>query len=72
MRYGQRGIAIAGSLAHLVAYVFICIHPPYPVLVVLFILAGYGNGAFGMPTLCAFPGLSFANLACETVLGTHG
>lgn len=22
----------------------ICVHPPYPVLVVVFILAGYGNG----------------------------
>lgn len=24
--------------------VAICLHPPYPALVVVFILAGYGNG----------------------------
>ena len=41
---GQRGVAIIGPTAHLVAYIIICLHPPYPVLVVVFILAGYGNG----------------------------
>lgn len=29
---------------HLVAYIINCLHPPYPVLVVSFILAGFGNG----------------------------
>lgn len=41
---GQRGVAILGPGAHLVAYVVIALHPPYPVLVVVFILAGFGNG----------------------------
>ena len=48
MRFGQRGIAILGTSAHLIAYTIICTHPPYPVLVVLFIIAGFGNGCFGM------------------------
>ena len=47
MRFGQRGIAFAGSLAHLIAYTAISLHPPYPVLIVSFIVAGYGNGVFG-------------------------
>lgn len=47
MRFGQRGIAAIGSCSHLVAYIGVCNHPPYPVLVVLFILAGFGTGAFG-------------------------
>jgi len=41
---GQRGVAILGPGAHLVAYIVIALHPPYPVLVVVFILAGFGNG----------------------------
>lgn len=41
---GQRGVAVIGPTAHLIAYLVICLHPPYPVLVVVFILAGYGNG----------------------------
>ena len=44
MRFGQRGVAIIMSGSHLIAYLVISQHPPYPVLVVVFILAGFGNG----------------------------
>lgn len=44
MKFGQRGVALIMSLSHLMAYTFISIHPPYPVLVVIFMLAGFGNG----------------------------
>ncbi|KAI4745815.1 MFS general substrate transporter [Aureobasidium sp. EXF-12298] len=44
MKFGQRGVAIIAPTAHLIAYIVICLHPPYPVLVVAFILAGFGNG----------------------------
>ncbi|KAK3621535.1 hypothetical protein LTR56_019260 [Elasticomyces elasticus] len=44
MKFGQRGVAFMAPLCHLLAYVVICVHPPYPVLVVVFILAGFGNG----------------------------
>lgn len=43
-RFGQRGVAILSPGAHLIAYVVICLHPPYPVLVVAFVFAGFGNG----------------------------
>ena len=42
--FGQRGIAAISSISHLIAYIVIAVHPPYPVLVIVFILAGYGNG----------------------------
>ncbi|KAH7072230.1 major facilitator superfamily domain-containing protein [Paraphoma chrysanthemicola] len=42
--FGQRGVAILGPACHLAAYIGIALHPPYPVLVVVFILAGFGNG----------------------------
>jgi fucose permease len=42
--FGQRGIAIMTSLCHFAAYVASCLHPPFPVLVVVYVLAGLGNG----------------------------
>ncbi|KAF2716024.1 MFS general substrate transporter [Polychaeton citri CBS 116435] len=44
MKMGQRGIAILAPLSHLIAYIVIALHPPYPVLVIAFLLAGFGNG----------------------------
>ncbi|KAF2859286.1 MFS general substrate transporter [Piedraia hortae CBS 480.64] len=44
MHLGQRGVAFLGPLVHIIAYVVIAVHPPYPVLVIVFILAGLGNG----------------------------
>ena len=44
MKLGQRGIAYLGPGARLAAYIVISQHPPYPVLVLAFILAGFGNG----------------------------
>lgn len=43
-RYGQRGVAVLTSGCHLAAYAIACAHPPYPVLVVVYMLAGFGNG----------------------------
>ncbi|KAA8645094.1 MFS transporter [Aspergillus tanneri] len=43
-RFGQRGVALLGSGAHIIAYLSSTQHPPYPVLVLLFVLAGLGNG----------------------------
>jgi fucose permease len=44
LRFGQRGIALIGPLCHLVSYIIIALHPPYPVLVVAFMISGFGNG----------------------------
>ncbi|RYP15740.1 hypothetical protein DL765_005515 [Monosporascus sp. GIB2] len=41
---GQRGIAMLGSSCHIIAYVIISCHPPYVVLILAFVLAGFGNG----------------------------
>ena len=41
---GQRGPAFIGPMAHLIAYIVIAVHPPYPVVVIFFVLAGFGNG----------------------------
>jgi fucose permease len=44
MKFGQRGVAFVGPFCHLVAYVIICVHPPYPVLIIAYMIAGLGNG----------------------------
>jgi fucose permease len=44
LRWGQRGVAIIAPTCHLTAYIITSVHPPYPVLVVIFMLAGMGNG----------------------------
>ncbi|KAI1848832.1 hypothetical protein JX266_005260 [Neoarthrinium moseri] len=43
-RFGQRGVALLASGCHMIAYLIIALHPPYPVLVIAFMIAGYGNG----------------------------
>ncbi|KAI0864396.1 putative MFS transporter [Xylaria cubensis] len=43
-RFGRRGVALVASCSHLIAYIVIALHPPYPVLVIVFALAGFGNG----------------------------
>jgi len=44
LRLGQRGVAFLCPVCHIVAYVVVCLHPPYPVLVLAFMVAGFGNG----------------------------
>ncbi|KAK8013821.1 hypothetical protein PG990_007117 [Apiospora arundinis] len=41
---GQRGVAGIASGCHMLAYIIIAIHPPYPVMVIAFMIAGFGNG----------------------------
>jgi fucose permease len=43
-RYGQRGIAIIGPGLHVVAFLAVALHPPYLVLILVFVLAGLGSG----------------------------
>lgn len=43
-KFGQRGVAIMGPVCHLISNIITAVHPPYPVLVIAFMLAGLGNG----------------------------
>ncbi|KAI9842115.1 MAG: hypothetical protein M1837_007476 [Sclerophora amabilis] len=44
MKLGRRGVSLIGPGCHLVAWLTLALHPPYPVLVVVCVLAGFGNG----------------------------
>lgn len=43
-KFGQRGIAFIAGSCHLITYLTFSLHPPWPVMVVFFIFAGFGNG----------------------------
>lgn len=44
VRLGQRGIACIHSLCHLLTFVILSLHPPYPILVISLVMGGIGNG----------------------------
>ena len=44
LKFGQRGVGVLVPICHLIAYIIIAVHPPYPVLVIIFMIAGFGNG----------------------------
>lgn len=44
MRFGQVGVAVIAPSAKLIAYVSICVHPPYPVIPIVLTFAGFGSG----------------------------
>lgn len=44
VKFGQRGVAVVGPACHLIAFIVLAVHPPYPVLVVVFVFVGFGNG----------------------------
>ncbi|KIW79825.1 hypothetical protein Z517_06440 [Fonsecaea pedrosoi CBS 271.37] len=43
-KLGQRGIAILAPLCHIITYAVLSAHPPFPVLVVINTVSGFGNG----------------------------
>lgn len=43
-RFGQRGIAIIAPICKIICYVVVAVHPPFPTLVVTYLIAGYGAG----------------------------
>lgn len=42
--FGQRGVAIMAPFCHVITYIVLALHPPYPVLVVANTIGGFGNG----------------------------
>lgn len=42
--FGQRGVAVLGPLSRIVGYMPLALHPPYPVLPVVPLFTGLGNG----------------------------
>ncbi|KAJ5630699.1 uncharacterized protein N7484_010799 [Penicillium longicatenatum] len=43
-RFGRRGVAIIGPACHLLTFAVISTHPPFPVLVLMYVFVGFGSG----------------------------
>jgi len=54
MHFGQLGVAVIAPICHVVAYVATCVHPPYPALPIIFMLAGFGSGLEVRPPCIPF------------------
>jgi fucose permease len=55
-KFGQRGIAIAAPLCHILTYAVLAAHPPFPVLIVFNAVSGFGNGLTDA-AFCAWVGV---------------
>ncbi|KAL6364696.1 hypothetical protein LRP88_00667 [Fusarium phalaenopsidis] len=44
VKFGQRGVAIMAPICHIITFIALAVHPPYPVLVVCNMVSGFGNG----------------------------
>lgn len=44
MRFGRRGIVTIAPICRFISYVVCCVHPPFAVIPVVLVLAGFGNG----------------------------
>lgn len=56
VRFGQRGVAFMAPLCHIITYVVLAVHPPWPVLVVANTISGFGNGLLDA-CFCAWVGV---------------
>ncbi|KAM5476223.1 hypothetical protein MauCBS54593_000908 [Microsporum audouinii] len=72
MKLGQRGIAFLGPCSHILAYVAVCLHPPYPALIVAFIFAGFGNGIADAAWNAWIGGMANANELLGLLHGFYG
>ncbi|KAM0270660.1 hypothetical protein ACHAQH_009343 [Verticillium albo-atrum] len=44
MKYGQRGVGVMAPICHIITYAVVATHPPFPVIVVIYAISGFGNG----------------------------
>jgi fucose permease len=72
LKLGQRGVAIICPLCHLTAYVVTAVHPPFPVIVIFFILAGFGNGLLDAGWNAWIGNMSNANEVLGLLHGCYG
>lgn len=44
VHFGQFGVAVTAPVCKIIGYAITCVAPPYPVIPVIFVLIGFGNG----------------------------
>lgn len=69
---GQRGIALVGPIARGVAYIVLSIHPPYPTVVAVLTVAGFGIGIADAAWNAWIGDLADANQLLGLMHGAYG
>lgn len=72
MLFGQRGVALIGPGCRLLSYVVLSVHPPYPVVLVFLIGAGFGNGLLDAAWNAFVGDLKNANQLLGIIHGFYG
>jgi MFS family permease len=72
LNYGQRGVAFISPICHITTYVVIAVHPPYPVVVIASMLAGFGNGTIDAAWNAWLGNLANANEVLGFLHGCYG
>jgi len=67
---GQRGIAILAPICHIITYVVLSLHPPFPLLIVVNAISGFGNGLTDA-CFCAWIGVMGNANAVQGLLHSH-
>ena len=72
MLFGQRGVALIGPGCRLLSYVVLSVHPPYPVVLVFLVGAGFGNGLLDASWNAFVGDLKDANQLLGIIHGFYG
>ena len=72
MLLGQRGVAIIGPSSRLIAYMVLSVRPPYPVVLVFLVSAGFGNGLLDAAWNAFVGDLADANQILGIIHGFYG
>ena len=72
MLFGQRGVALIGPGCRLLSYIVLSVHPPYPVVLIFLIGAGFGNGLLDAAWNAFVGDLKNANQLLGIIHGFYG
>ena len=72
MRLGQRGVSIIGTSSRLISYIVLSVRPPYPVILVFLVSAGFGNGLLDAAWNAFVGDLANANQMLGIIHGFYG
>ena len=72
MLLGQRGVAIIGTSSRLISYIVLSVRPPYPVVLVFLVSAGFGNGLLDAAWNAFVGDLANANQILGIIHGFYG
>lgn len=72
MLFGQRGVALIGPASRLLSYIVLSVRPPYPVVLVFLIGAGFGNGLLDAAWNAFVGDLANANQLLGMIHGFYG